>query len=38
MITRSDPDLPPKILETSETGEQKIYSGYLRLYNTIDCA
>ena len=37
MITQFDPDLTPKVLETSETSEtEDIYSGYLRLYNTIN--
>lgn len=33
----ADPDLTPKCLETSETGEMnEIYSGYLRFSGTID--
>ena len=33
----ADPDLTPKILEMSETGEtDEIYSVYLELGNTID--
>ena len=36
-MIRLDPDLTPKVLETSETGENgEIYSGYLRLRGTID--
>ena len=37
MITQSDPDLTPKILESFEISEtDEIYSGYLRLCDTID--
>ena len=33
----SDPDLTPKVLETSEIGETgEIYSGYLRFCDAID--
>ena len=36
-MIKLDPDLTPKVLETSETGENgEIYSGYLRLHGTID--
>lgn len=37
MITQSDLDLTPKILESFEISEtDEIYSGYLRLCDTID--
>ena len=36
-MIRLDPDLTPKVLETSETNEtDEICSGYLRYDNTID--
>ena len=37
MLDNTDPDLTPKVLETSETSEMnEIYSGYLIPYSTID--
>ena len=36
-MIKLDPDLTPKVLETSETSEtDEIYGGYLRFCNTTD--